>query len=369
MSLRVDQLGKPLKVIKRIQETSDAVSLVLEIPPAVASQFNYKAGQFVTFFLNIKGEQLNRSYSLSTSPLTDKEFKVTIKKVHGGRASTHLCEVVKEGDTLMTAPPAGLFFRPPPPEAAKGVHYFLIAAGSGITPVFSIMKTVLTASPSNHVTLVYCNRSQDSIIYREELDRWAREHATRLDVVHILTKPQDGWTGHTGRINRTLLAELMEMHVHEKTREFYLCGPTEFMTTVRNSLLELGVNREHLREEDFAISLHKPGVTVNDTWTFIGDDTPAESPEKIIAVMNGETVEVEAKQGQNVLETLLEAGAQPPYSCMDGSCMACMAKVQEGRVYQEDPGILSDDNIDNKECLTCQAKPLSRILKISYDSF
>ncbi|MBX3020962.1 MAG: ferredoxin--NADP reductase [Bdellovibrionales bacterium] len=365
MSLRVDQLGKALKVIQRIQETADAVSLVLEIPEALKKQFHYQAGQFVTFFMDINGEQLNRSYSLSTSPLTDKEFKVTVKKVHGGRGSTYLCERVKEGDVLMTAPPAGNFFRPS--LEAKGVHYVLIAAGSGITPVFSILKTVLSASTLNHVTLMYCNRTEESIIYRKEIDEWARNHPSRLDVVHSLTKPTDGWTGHTGRLDKNLIGEILEMPVPGKMREYYLCGPKEFMSTVRHALMENGVAKEHIREEDFAISLHKPGPAVNDTWTFIGPQTPAESPEKIIAKINGETFEIPAKQGQSVLETLLEAGAQPPYSCMDGACMACMAKIQEGRVYQEDPGILTDDNIAMCEALTCQAKPLSRIVKLSYD--
>jgi ring-1,2-phenylacetyl-CoA epoxidase subunit PaaE len=366
MSLRADQLGKPLKVIKRIQETPDAVSLVLEIPDNLKQQFHYQAGQFVTFFMDINGETLNRSYSLSSSPLTDKEFKITVKKVHGGRGSTYLCEKVKVGDVLMTSPPAGMFFKPS--LDPKGTHYYLIAAGSGITPVFSIMKTVLTASSLNHATLIYCNRNEESIIYRKEIDEWAKAHPSRLDVIHTLTKPADGWTGNTGRISNSFIAELLEMPGSGKTRDYYLCGPKEFMSIARHALMESGVAKEQIHEEDFAISLHKPGVHVNDTWTFIGKDVPAESPEKIIAQINGETVEVAAKQGQSILETLLEAGAQPPYSCMDGACMACMAKIQEGRVYQEDPGILSDDNIRNCEALTCQAKPLSRIVKLSYDN-
>jgi ring-1,2-phenylacetyl-CoA epoxidase subunit PaaE len=365
MALRADQLGKPLKVIKRIQETADAVSLVLEIPPELKSQFHYQAGQFVTFFLDLGGDPLNRSYSLSSSPLTDQEFKVTVKKVHGGRGSTYLCEQIKEGSVLMTAPPAGTFFRPPLEQG--GTHFFLLAAGSGITPVFSILKTVLTASSLNRVTLIYCNRNEASIIYRDEIDRWAKLHPGHLDVIHCLSKPADGWTGHSGRITREFIGELIEMPDGGKARQFYLCGPKEFMAVARLGLMENGVMKELIREEDFAISLHNPQVHVNDTWTFIGEDVPAESPEKIIATINGETIEVAAKAGQSILETLLEAGAQPPYSCMDGACMACMGKIQQGRVYQEDPGILMDDNIANREALTCQAKPLSRIVKVSYD--
>lgn len=367
MSLSPEQLGKPLKVLRRIQETPEAVSLVLEIPEAHKKQFHYQAGQFVTFFLTVNGERLNRSYSLSSSPLVDNEFKVTVKKVPNGRASTFLCEKVKEGDTLLTTPPAGHFFKPS--LEARGTHYYLFAAGSGITPVYSVMKTVLKASPLNHATLVFCNRNEESIIYRRELEEWARENPTRLDVIHVLSKPATEWAGHTGRIARPIIAEVLDMpNSGTRAREYYLCGPTDFMHTVKNGLIENGVAKDLIRIEDFAIELHKPGPKVDDSWTFIGPDAEASAPEKIICTLNGETIEVAAKQGQNILETLLEAGAQPPYSCMDGACMACMGKIQEGRVYQEDPGILTDDNIKNCESLTCQAKPLSRIVKVSYDN-
>lgn len=367
MSLSVDKLTKPLRVVKRIQETPDAVSLVLEIPPEHQAQFRYQAGQFVTFFLEIDGERLNRSYSLSTSPLVDQEFKVTVKKVTGGRGSTYLCERVKEGDLLNTTPPAGSFFKPS--LDPKGTHYFLFAAGSGITPVFSILKTVLTASTLNRVTLVFCNRSEDGIIYRREIDEWARKHPSQLDVIHVISKPGPDWTGHSGRIDRALVTEVLSMPVEgPEAREYYLCGPTDFMNVVKNSLIENAIPKEMIRIEDFALDLHKPGVKVEEGWTFIGPDSPDGMPEKIVAEINGEIVEVPAKEGQAILDTLLEAGAQPPYSCMDGSCMACMAKIQGGRVYQEDPGILADDNIENCEALTCQAKPLSRIVKLSYDN-
>jgi ring-1,2-phenylacetyl-CoA epoxidase subunit PaaE len=367
MSLSPEQLGKPLKVIKRIQETPEAVSLVLEIPEALKKQFHYQAGQFVSFFLNINGEYIARSYSLSTSPLVDQEFKVTVKKVEGGRGSTFLCEKVKEGDELLTTPPAGQFFKPS--LEARGVHYFLFAAGSGITPVYSIMKTVLKASSLNHVTLVFCNRNESSIIYKNELEQWAKENPTRLDVLHVLSKPNDGWEGHTGRISRTIINEVIEMPDSGPTaREYFLCGPSDFMHTVKNGLIESGVDKDLIRIEDFAQDLHKPGPKVDDSWTFIGPDKEAGTPEKIVAELYGEIIEVPAKAGQSILETLIEAGAQPPYSCMDGACMACMGKIQEGRVYQEDPGILTDDNVEKCEALTCQAKPLSRIVKVSYDN-
>lgn len=369
MSLSVDKLAKPLRVSKRIEETSEAISLALEIPAELQAQYKYQAGQFVTFFLNIQGEQLARSYSLSSSPLTDKEFKVTIKRVPGGKGSNYLCDHVKAGDTLMTTPPAGNFFKPV--THSKGAHYYLFSAGSGVTPVYSIMKTVLKSSPLNHVTFVYCNRNEDSIIYSRELEQWAKEYPTRLDVVNVLSKPSASWPGRSGRLDRTLIGEILKMPVATQLeREYYLCGPVEFMGFIRLALSENGVARDAIKEENFGVAVHKPHAKVDEGWTLIGPqaDFAAESPERIIAVINGETIEVPAQEGMTILEALLDAGAQPPYSCMDGACMACLGKVQEGKVYQEDPGILTEENVGHGETLTCQAKPLSRIVKVSYDN-
>lgn len=360
-----EQLAKPLKVARRIQETGDAVSLVLEIPQELKSQYRYQAGQFVTFFMNIDGQAINRSYSLSSSPLVDSEFKITVKKVQGGRGSTFLCERVNEGDTLLTTPPAGHFFKPAP----EGTHYVLFAAGSGITPVFSIMKTVLTASPLNRVTLVYCNRQEDSVIYKNELENWSKQKASQLQLIHVFSQPQGSWNGYTGRLQKNQITEILQKPTAKSPSEFYLCGPSEFMATVRTSLMDLGFSKGSIHEEDFAIGLQaKPSLSLKEDWIVIGEASPAERPEKIIATINNETIEVEAKEGQSVLESLLEAGAQPPYSCMDGTCMACLAKVIEGGVYQETAGILNEDNFAHRETLTCQAKPLSRIVKLSYDN-
>lgn len=366
MSMTPEKLGKPLKVHKRIQETQEAVTLVLDIPEDLRAQFRYQAGQFVTFFLNVDGKPLNRSYSLCTSPLVDSDFRVTVKRVKGGRGSTFLCDRVSEGDVLMTSPPAGLFFKPAlDPE---GVHYLLFAAGSGITPVISIMKTVLTASPMNRVTLVYGNRDESSIIYRSEIDNWIAKCPDRLKVLHVLSRPSADWQGRRGRIGHEIVAEAAGRRPPQSgTRQAYMCGPREFMDSIRVSLRATGLTDDLIREEDFAVDLHKPGVEVSDSWTLIGQPGPAESPETIIARINGEEFTVPAKAGQSILETLLESGAQPPYSCMDGACMACLAKIQEGRVYQEDLGILTEDNVAAGEALTCQAKPVSRIVKVSYD--
>lgn len=366
--MNIELVSTPLKVSKRIQETPDAVSLVLEIPPDQKTKFRYQAGQFVSFFINLNGETISRSYSLSTSPLVDTDFKITVKKVQGGKGSTFLCETVKEGDTLLTTPPAGFFFKP----QSTDQHYLLFAAGSGITPVYSIMKTVLESSKNNRVTLVYCNRNEENIIYRAELENWTKRFEGRLEVVHTLTKPSANWKGHTGRVTEAFTQEIVSKAKSAKLPlDCYMCGPTEFMNGIKATLEKNQVPKDHIHIEDFGTAVHKPaaeGPKVQDSWTFIGPDKEMGQPEKLIVQLNGQTIEVPAVPGQNIIETLLQAGQQPPYSCLDGACMACMGKIQQGRVYQEDPGILADDNISNCEALTCQAKPLSRIVKVSYDN-
>lgn len=366
MSLNIDQITRPLKIAKRIQETPEAVSLVFEIPVDASMDFHYQAGQFVTLFLEIDGESLNRSYSLCSSPLTDSEFKITIKKVSGGKGSTYLCEKVKEGQSLRTTKPAGHFFKP----SLDSTQYFLIAAGSGITPTYSILKTVLASNSENQVHLLYCNRNEQSIIYAKEIEEWQKKFPDRLQVHHLLSQPSSSWTGERGRFSTQWLDKILRHKNKTLAQEYYVCGPDGFMASVMQELLSTGVDKSLIRQESFAIGL-KAGRTpdLNTDWTYIGDKSQAttESGGKLIAIVSGDTVECEVKPDQSILEALIEAGANPPYSCMDGACMACLAKVQDGLVYQKDPGILSDENIENHETLTCQARVLSRNVKVSYD--
>lgn len=367
MTISIDKLSFPIKVKKRIQETSDSVSLVLDIPAELSGKFKYQAGQFVTFFLELHGENLARSYSLSSAPSVDNEFKITVKKVPGGRASTYLCEHVKEGDLLKTTPPSGHFYKPL--SGPNGTHLFLFAAGSGITPIYSILKETLKLSSLNRVTLVYCNRHEDNIIYSDEIRRLAQSEAHRFHLMQILTQPTSEWNGHKGRISKAHLDELLSMDstIQGAYRQYYICGPTDYMNQIKQYLQARLVSPDAIRMEDFG-GTTLPKLEPDASWTLIGPGEAEGKCDKIIATIQGENHEVKANADRSVLESLLEAGLDAPYSCMDGACMACMAKVLEGKVYQEDPGILTDENIIQNEALTCQAKPLSRIVRISYDN-
>lgn len=367
MSLSVEQITRPLKIAKRIQETPEAVSLVFEIPAAEKKDFHYQAGQFVTLFMDINGEPLNRSYSLCSSPVVDSEFKIMVKKVSGGKGSTYLCEQVKEGQILRVTKPAGHFFKP----SLSSTQYFLIAAGSGITPTYSILKTVLSSNEENQVHLLYCNRNEQTIIFANEIEEWQRKFGERLHVHHLLSQPSSSWKGERGRCSEAWIKKILSHHKsNQLAHEYYLCGPDGFMDGVMEALHNLNIEKTLIHRESFAIGLTTvKAPDLPSDWTYIGDKAQgkSESGGHLTAIVSGETFECEVQPDQSILEALIEAGANPPYSCMDGACMACLAKVQDGLVYQKDPGILADENIENRETLTCQARVLSRNVKVSYD--
>ncbi len=375
MSYDLDKMTTPLAVAQRIPETSDSVSLVFAIPEEKKREFRFGPGQFLTLFLNINGEVVPRSYSICSSPLVDKDLKITIKRVSGGKGSNYIMDSVRLGDVIRVSPPAGHFFRPP---ATAGPHHWLLAAaGSGITPIFSILKTVLLSEPKAQVTLLFCNRSPDLVIYAKELANWADRHKGQLRIVHVMSQPPAGWSGLKGRVEGELLTKILDqvMGAHPLPVESYLCGPDQFMANVKAGLLSRGVDQARIHMESFTIAHPGQGSQVEidpgpASRVFIGDKNlnPPNGNAKLKVSLGGEELNLTLKPEQNVLEAIIESGASPPYSCLEGNCMACMGKVRAGRVYQDDPGILLEDNMAAGETLTCQAKAASSEIHIDYDS-
>jgi ring-1,2-phenylacetyl-CoA epoxidase subunit PaaE len=366
MSLNMNDLTYDLKVIRKKQETEDAVSFSLEIPKTLEEKFAYKPGQFVTFALNVGGENINRSYSLCTSPYVDSEFKVTVKRVKGGRGSNFLIDQVHEGDLLKTTPPAGIFFKP----TSEDSHFYLFAAGSGITPIFSILKSVLHQNSNNKVTLLFCNRDESHIIYHDELPKLQETYGDRLTIHIALSKPTGQWSGFSSRVNNDILGEVVPSNPTMQT-EAYMCGPDGFMQTVHEFLTaERAWNSDRIHRESFTTNSTSPSTstsTSSEEGVWIGDESQKSPAQTLKVTCNGEQHEISVKNDDSILEQLLEAGINAPYSCMDGACMACMGKVQQGLVLQDDYGVLNEDNIEDRECLTCQAKARSTIVHIDFD--
>lgn len=379
----VSKITNELKVSARTEETIDAFSLSFEIPSSLKEKFKYKAGQFVSLFLNIDGKEATRSYSLSSSPDLDSDFKISIKRVPGGLVSNYLADKVKVGSTLRVTPPAGRFVLP---NDLNNKTLVFFAAGSGITPVVSMIKTALHKSSTVQVYLLYCNRDESSIMFHHEISELNSKYEKAFTFEYLLTQPQIAWQGRSGRVHAALIQDYLKQNklagLTNKNYSAYLCGPEGFMATVEAALELNGFGKDQIHIESFVSPGHpnenpsEASVSnsensfieeVGADAVFIGDKSVAKKPKTIEAHLSGEVIKLAAKDGQSVLETLLEAGHSPPYSCMDGACMACLGKVKSGLVYQNDMGILTEDNIEIRECLTCQAKPASENVVIDYD--
>ncbi len=405
----------PLTLVQKKKEAKDSVSMVLK-PPAESREVfrSYLPAQFLSFEFLIQGKKFLRSYSLSSCPLLEEELTTTVKKVPDGVVSNHILDHLKEGDVILSRKPMGKFFKPP--KDLKPHHYCLFAAGSGITPLFSILKTVLVSDPKNQVTLFYSNRNQSSFIYKKEIIHWLTRHAPRLRVFSFLSRPEttlpllsqtealknpttalpsseEGEKANLlhirGRLSTSFLKEYAKQNpLSPPGRLYYLCGPTGFMQNVESFLIQNQVLKTQIKTESFfqnpALSSASPVLkpkaegekgtspSLEDQASLIVSGTEEKGkkspPHTLRAVIEGEKLEIPSVPDVPVLEQLLSAGHSPPFSCLSGNCMSCLAVLKKGWIVQEEKGILEEENIKNCEILTCQAKPLSHLVEVDYDS-
>lgn len=337
-----------LRVAKIIDETHDSRSIVLEIPDELRERFRYKAGQFLSFKVGYQGAVLTRSYSLSSSPHTDAEHKVTIKRVDDGRVSNLFNSELAVGDTVMVTPPAGFFVLD-----AQDRDIFLFSGGSGITPCISIVKTAL-ATTSRKIKLVYANRDERSIIFQAELDALVAANPGRLEITHSLDD-RDGFLD-LDRVKVLVKSDL--------DADFYMCGPGAFMATVEAALEELGLHKDRIHLEVFS-SPPDPGHEPS------GEETaevsaPGGVPIQISVLLDGETREVPYEEGESVLHAARRAGMDPPFSCEEGYCSCCMAKLTEGEVKMTANDCLTPELLEEGWVLTCQSRCVSPKIKIEY---
>lgn len=338
-----------LEIAAVIEETADARSIVFRIPADLAATFRYKAGQFLTLKIPYEGKELVRCYSLASSPDCENEHKVTVKRVADGRISNWINDNLRVGDVVKVLPPGGLFTLR---EGSRPVVLF--AGGSGITPVISIIKTTLTTTDRT-LELVYANRDAASIIFAEELERLVAEHPGRLDVVHSLDD-RDGF----------LDVERVKAHVDGRgDAEFYICGPGAFMDVVETALREHDVAAEHIHIERF-VSPPDPDDAAAEHAREAAEIAGEVAPETITVELDGETREIEYHKGQTVLVSCQKAGLEPPFSCTDGFCGCCMAKLTAGQVRMINNDFLSEKEVSEGWVLTCQSVPVTRACGVKY---
>lgn len=347
--------------VKEIRkETADCVSISFNVTDDLKKSFQYKAGQYITLRTEIDGEEIRRSYSLCSSPLMD-EWRIAVKKVKGGIFSTYANEVLKVGDVLEIMPPIGNFTPLITPEIKK--QYVALAAGSGITPVISIIKTVLAAEPLSHFTLVYGNRNRHSIIFKEELEALKNKYIDRFRIIHILSREITDAAINRGRIDQQKCDELFTKPLDINADEFFICGPEKMIFCVKDYLLSKGVDNKKVHFELFTTpDQSKKIYSVN----HIEEDN--EETSHITIKHDGIATAFNlAFDGENILDAALHNGTELPYSCKGGVCCTCKAKLLSGKVEMEMNYSLEPDEIEQGYILTCQSHPKTKEVTIDFD--
>ncbi|WP_020653338.1 ferredoxin--NADP reductase [Massilia niastensis] len=334
-----------LRVGAVIEESADARSLHLDVPPELSEAFRYRCGQFVTLRLPCDGRTLLRCYSMSSAPALDQGLRVTVKRVRDGRGSNWICDHVEPGDLLEVMPPAGVFT-----PAALDRDVLLFAGGSGITPVLSILRSVLAAGLAR-ACLVYANRDRQSVIFREALDALAAAHPERLQVIHLLDAEH-------GVPTAPRLAELAGPWRHA---EAFICGPGPFMDAAATALRQAGMPETQVHIERFvslpdedAAPLHAPAPPGG-----------VESAELEI-VLDGVSHHIPCGGDETLLAAAARAGVTLPHSCQAGMCAACMCQVVEGSVHLRHNDVLDQKDLARAWTLSCQAVPLTPRVRVKF---
>ncbi|MBX2905308.1 MAG: phenylacetate-CoA oxygenase/reductase subunit PaaK [Taibaiella sp.] len=344
------------------QETADCVSVSLAVPAELAETFRFAPGQYLTFRKFLDDGEVRRSYSICTSP-TEGDLRVAIKKVEQGKFSTYANERLRAGDALEVMPPMGNFS----PKERGGKNYLAFVAGSGITPVMSIMKTVLEEDADSTFTLVYGNRSRNTIIFREAVEALKNKYMLRLSLYHVLSREYMDIPLFSGRLGAQKCTEFCSSLIDLKTiDEAFICGPEEMILSVRQQLLDMGMAQNKVHIELFT-SPDQPKAS-HEKWVSAhsGDDGPKS---KVSITLDGATFDMDVPfNGETILDAALKAGADLPYACKGGVCCTCRAKVTEGEVEMEVNYALEHDEIEKGYVLTCQAHPRTERVIIDFDA-
>lgn len=351
-----------LKILDVKKETVDSTSVAFDVPYELYETFKYKPGQYLTLKLNLNGEEARRSYSLCSSPVLEEPLRIGVKRVKNGLVSNHINDNIKAGDIVEVMPPDGRFFADVKKDNYK--TYYLFSAGSGITPILSILRTVLLTEERSYVHMIYGNRSQESIMFNEELEKLQKDYQDRLILVQTLSRPKSKWSDlwktykeqsyRKGRVD----TEAVEWFINEyppyaQNVEYYICGPGTMIENTKKALKDIDVPNERIFIESFGGNDSK-------------DTTEAFENAKLTAHLDGETIQVSIPKGKTVLRTLIDAGKEPPFSCEGGVCSTCMCKLKSGKVHMKSNLALSEKEVEQGYILSCQSIPLSENVEIEY---
>lgn len=354
----------PLQVNEITQETADCVSVVFEVPENLKSEFTYIQGQYLTLKMTVDGEEIRRSYSLCSSPVTDSELRVAVKKVTNGKGSTWINNKMNIGDTVEVMTPMGNFFSTLAPSNKK--HYVLFAGGSGITPMLSILKSVLAIEPESRITLTYGNRDEQSVIFKKQLDELAAAHAARLSVIYVLENPPAGTDAlYTGMLLPEKVKAIFDKHIGlADNNEYFICGPGPMMENVKTVLAELKAPSDRTHIEYFSAVIE----AVSAAEKKAAMPASGKIVSKVTIILDGSQEEFDlASDGMSILDVALESSMDVPFACKGAVCCTCRAKILEGTASMDMNYALTEDEVADGYILTCQAHPTSETLVVSYD--
>ena len=345
----------------KVQDTHNLIgglakSVEFEVPMDLKQTFTWKAGQHLTLRFNIDGKQVRRSYSISSSPCSGDPLTITVKRVKNGLVSNHVNDNIQINDEIEVMPPFGGFYLEPN-QRHRRTHYFF-AAGSGITPLFSMIHSILCAEPQSAAYLVYGNKNDQSILFREKLEQLNDQHQQRLTVLHVLSDLSI-WSSfkpwRSGKLNKdTIMALIDNFPPYAQDVQYYICGPGDMNQTVKSVLMNLDAPAERIHHESYGGNID------------IDESVKGKAAQAQIH-LDGKTQTIQISENQTLLEAARNAQMTPPFSCQSGVCGACRARLTMGSVHMRTTMALEDSEIKKGVILTCQSVATSDNLQLSYD--
>lgn len=349
-----------LIVSEVVKETPDCVSVAFDVPAGLEKDYAYIQGQHLTLKLMVNGKEVRRSYSICSSPMVKEPLRVAVKRVKDGVGSNFINDTIKKGDAIEIMTPMGNFHTELKNTNRK--HYVLFAGGSGITPMMSIIRTILLAEPESKLTLFYGNFNEESTIFKKKLDELQAANAGKLTIHYIFEKPQTaGFPDElTGMLTQDKVKALIAKFVERNpVIEYFICGPGPMMDNVKEVLEASNVNKHFIHIEYFT--------------SVVADESPksGSGPSSVCEVtvtMDGNDTTFQlASNGKAILDAAMDAGVDAPFSCKGAVCATCRAKLVEGKVTMDMNYALTDDEIEEGYILTCQSHPTTPIVKVDYD--
>ncbi len=367
-----------LKVRDIVKETSEAITIVFEKP---AQEMAYDAGQFLTLVLPIEGKEIRRSYSLCTSPLTDPYPSVTVKRVASGKVSNYLNDTLKPGDTLRVMEPKGTFITPMHVDNQR--HVVMFGGGSGITPLISLIKSLLHSEPHSRISLIYANRREDTIIFKDQLEALQKQYPGHFHVLHVLEEPSEGLACTSGIVTADRVPELLnQLPYQEPQTEYFLCGPQGMMDQVMQSLRTMKIGPRLIHKESFVAGPNQKKEqapvaadaasqagwdTASPVGAFGNTHAPVTEAHEVTIRYEGETYQFVVEPENSILQTALALDIDLPYSCQSGLCTACMGKCTSGRMKLDEEDSLTEEDLKEGYVLTCVGHPLTSDVVIEID--